>query len=374
MHQRIRADLILLFFTYLIVFGIAAYQSDMGYYSGLQAWMNQHLFRHLPVSVDMIRLIVLLISALLLLLLEIYHIHRGEKRTQKGQTLVFGLVAFLLTARQNSTELANGIVSYLPSVFRSFASGNSAALIRLCSSVMIYMITMSVIVQFVQWSLQERKKQAVMLERSRYARENYELIMQVDEDSRRRRHELRHHMETIHELLVAQETQKAGAYIESVLQEERQMAERTYSSNVTVNSIIGFRLSQARKNGIQVTCAVHVPTVLAVDDVDLSILLSNMLENSLEACMRMKHRENAYIHLEIRKTKSFLFVECVNSVEHTEKAEILKTGQKTIKSDRADHGFGLEAMRRVAEKYEGILQIEQEQGRFTIRTNLSLSE
>lgn len=35
---------------------------------------------------------------------------------------------------------------------------------------------------------------------------------------------------------------------------------------------------------------IHVPASLEIDDVDLNSLLSNMLENAIGACMRMKAR------------------------------------------------------------------------------------
>lgn len=87
--------------------------------------------------------------------------------------------------------------------------------------------------------------------------------------------------------------------------------------------------------------------------------------------MRMENRERAYIRLEIRKKQKFLFIECENSVD---RKEITEDGQITVKDDRKNHGFGLDAMRAVAEKYASIIQIEREPGRFTVRTNLCLPE
>ena len=114
-----------------------------------------------------------------------------------------------------------------------------------------------------------------------------------------------------------------------------------------------------------------MPEKLKIDDVELSILLSNMLENAVEACMRMESREESYIRLEIRKKKKFLFIECENNVD---KKEVLEEGQTTVKGDRKKHGFGLDAMRAVAEKYASIIQTEREPDKFTVRTNLCLPE
>ena len=75
--------------------------------------------------------------------------------------------------------------------------------------------------------------------------------------------------------------------------------------------------------------------------------------------------------MEIRKKKKFLFIECENSVD---KKEVLEDGQTTVKDDRKKHGFGVDAMRAVAEKYASIIQTERGPDKFTVRTNLCLPE
>lgn len=59
-------------------------------------------------------------------------------------------------------------------------------------------------------------------------------------------------MQTVHSLLAAGETEKAGEYIEKLIQETDQFAETTYSENIVVNSIVGIRLNQAKRGGIAV--------------------------------------------------------------------------------------------------------------------------
>ena len=196
------------------------------------------------------------------------------------------------------------------------------------------------------------------MERGRFARDNYALILQADEESRRRNHEMRHHMQTLYELTRAGEKERAEGYIQSVLTETEKRSGQTYSQNVEINSIVGFPLNQARENGVSVHCQIHVPVNLQIDPVDLSMLLSNMLENALEACLRMKKRDKTYIELKIFKRKSFLFISCKNSVD-SEKEKEAET-EKTKKKDKRNHGFGLTVMKDVAEKYSGILEMIRE--------------
>lgn len=366
-YRSFSPKLILLFLVYAISFGAYAYQSVMGFYSGWQ----ERIDRALPVDVGTMEMILLIVCAILILVFEIWEEKKKQSRFPLIQVLLFGLLGLFITAMQRSTELGNGVASYFPTIVLCVSYGNFVPLVMMISSTIIYTITPLTIVQFVQWRLSEWRKRTRLLERSRYARENYELVMQVDEDSRRRNHEIKHHMQTLYSLLANEESDEAKKYIEKVIKGAEQYTEMTYSENIVLNSIVGIRLNQAKKNGIDVQCHIHVPDKLEADNVDLSVLLSNMVENAMEACMRMENREEGYIRLEIRKKQKFLFIECENSVD---RKEIPEDGQTTVKDDRKNHGFGLDAMRAVAEKYASIIQIEHEPDRFIVRTNLCLPE
>ena len=368
-NRSLRAKYVLLLIMYVVFFIVNAYNSEVGFYSGFSGWLDR-LASRVPLRIYSIWP-MLLLCALLLLGLELWERGQKKRTLPAGRTVLFALVGLWVDAMQSSSELGNGVWGYLPVVFQNLFWGNWMPMVAMISSVVIYTITLQAIVQFVSQRVEEWKDRSRLLERSRFARENYEMIMQVDEDSRQRKHEMRHHMQTVHSLLAARETEKAGEYIEKLIQETDQFAETTYSENIVVNSIVGIRLNQAKRGGIAVHSHIHVPAVLEIDDVDLNSLLSNMLENAIEACMRMEDRAGAYINLEIRKKQRFLFIECENSVAP---GENLEPGQATLKDDAKEHGFGLKTMSAVAEKYASITQIQREPGRFVVRTNLCLPE
>ena len=360
----------LLLAMYAVFFVVNAYNSNMGFYSGFSGRIDG-LMSHAPFQINTIWPVFLILCALVLLCLELKENKREKRKLSVGWTALFALAGLWIDAMQNSSELGDGIWGYLPVLFQNLSWGNWAPMAAMISSVIIYTITMQAIVQFISRRMEEWKDRSRLLERSRFARENYEMIMRVDEDSRRRKHEMKHHMQTIRSLLSAREAEKAEEYIERLIQETNQFAETTYSENIVVNAIVGIRLNQAKKEGIAVQSHIHVPVRMGIDDVDLNSLLSNLLENAIEACMRMEDRAGAYINLEIRKNQRFLFIECENSVDP---GESLEAGQATVKGRAEEHGFGLKIMGAVAEKYAGVMQIQREPGRFVARTNLCLPE
>lgn len=366
----LRVKYVLLLIMYVAFFAVNAYNSKMGFYSGFRGRIDR-LMSRMPLQMNSIWSVFLILCALVLLCLELKENKREKRKLPVDRTALFALAGLWIDAMQNSSELGDGIWGYLPLLFRNLSFGIWTPMAAMVSSVIIYTITLQAMVQFVLQRVEEWKDRSRLLERSRFARENYEMIMQVDEDSRRRKHEMKHHLQTIRSLLSAREAEKAGEYIERLIQETDQFAETTYSENIVVNAIVGIRLNQAKGKGIAVRSHIHVPDRLEVDDADLNSLLSNLLENAIEACMRMEDRTGAYINLEIRKKQRFLFIECENSVDP---GEVLKPGQAMIKDDPEEHGFGLKVMNAVAEKYASIVQFEREPGRFVVRTNLCLPE
>ena len=74
----------------------------------------------------------------------------------------------------------------------SVRAGNYVPAVRLGASLVVYVITLLTLTQFFTWRGQEQQRVAALLERGRFARDNYALILQADEESRRRNHEMRH--------------------------------------------------------------------------------------------------------------------------------------------------------------------------------------
>ena len=371
-HNFSLGSLAALFVFYILLFLDNVYRSPVGYYSGFYDWVNKKILPGGAWESEFWGAGFLSCYAVFLLVLYIQDRKKRGRKVPLVQLSVFFLFAFFFTAMQNSTELAGGIFSYPQTVIASVRAGNYVPAVRLGASLVVYVITLLTLTQFFTWRGQEQQRVAALLERGRFARDNYALILQADEESRRRNHEMRHHMQTLYELTRAGEKERAEGYIQSVLTETEKRSGQTYSQNVEINSIVGFPLNQARENGVSVHCQIHVPVNLQIDPVDLSMLLSNMLENALEACLRMKKRDKTYIELKIFKRKSFLFISCKNSVD-SEKEKEAET-EKTKKKDKRNQGFGLTVMKDVAEKYSGILEMIREAESFTVRTNLCLPE
>lgn len=73
-----------------------------------------------------------------------------------------------------------------------------------------------------------------------------------------------------------------------------------------------------------------------------------------------------FIRFQMHADHGALFIGCVNSTAAGE------SGAQPRRERTERHGYGLVAMRRIAEKYDSILKVDSGSGEFSVKTNLSM--
>ncbi|MCD7991897.1 MAG: GHKL domain-containing protein, partial [Clostridia bacterium] len=98
------------------------------------------------------------------------------------------------------------------------------------------------------------------------------------------------------------------------------------------------------------------PPDLPVEDMDLCVIVSNALDNAIQACLKVKHCQPD-IEITIKVRHQFLLVEVTNT---------------TLSMDGPEPGTGLKNIFSAAEKYQGTTEIGTDNGRFRISVLLCL--
>lgn len=104
-----------------------------------------------------------------------------------------------------------------------------------------------------------------------------------------------------------------------------------------------------------------LPAELPMGDFDLCTIFSNLLSNSIEACMQVEEGIR-YIRLSIRRLGEKLVIEVENSCKQT--VEISKLGDVTSKKDKENHGYGIQNIRDAVYKYHGELIFKSVESKF----------
>jgi sensor histidine kinase regulating citrate/malate metabolism len=102
-----------------------------------------------------------------------------------------------------------------------------------------------------------------------------------------------------------------------------------------------------------------------IDDTDLCIIVGNALDNAIEASAKIEKGRAREIKLKMMQVSDHLTIEMTNPT-----SELLKRVDGKIASRKEEpilHGFGLQAIEELVNKYNGNLDVAQDNGRFTLK-------
>lgn len=101
-----------------------------------------------------------------------------------------------------------------------------------------------------------------------------------------------------------------------------------------------------------------------IDDIDLCIIFGNSIDNAIEACQKLNNEIQRIIDIKIRYLNNLVDIIITNpTLEHI---NIQENTMRTTKSDATNHGFGLESIYNIAEKYSGDAEIYYKDNLFTL--------
>lgn len=144
--------------------------------------------------------------------------------------------------------------------------------------------------------------------------------------------------------------------------------------NRVVNTILNMEFVKARKAKVAFTHQLVVPPVLPFGEDDLCAVLTNLLDNAIEECARLRRtgRTDVSLRLEIYPQKSYLFVLCRNTTGRT---ELVRSGRglRTTKGDEQLHGHGTRIVTKIAEKYNGCAEFALSDGLFVAKLLLDMT-
>lgn len=86
------------------------------------------------------------------------------------------------------------------------------------------------------------------------------------------------------------------------------------TGNVLVDAILNSKLSLIQSKKIAVNVKAAVPAELKILEVDLCVIIGNLLDNAMEACLKQSETEDRFIRIYIGIFKGQLYISVSNSV------------------------------------------------------------
>lgn len=188
----------------------------------------------------------------------------------------------------------------------------------------------------------------------------YESLLSAVEETRQARHDLRHHFRTLSGLAESEEWAEVTEYLRQA-QENIPDRELMLCPNPAIDGVAGHYAALYRKHRIPCTIEIDLPPEIPVADMDVCLVLSNLLENALEASLRTETARRriqvkVYLH-----TNHILLLTVENTFDGTAK----ETDGIFQSSKRRGSGVGIQSVRRIAEKNGGYCRFTYADGIFT---------
>lgn len=191
--------------------------------------------------------------------------------------------------------------------------------------------------------------------------EQYNMITEKIEKTRKSRHDIHHHINVVYQLAKENKIEQLIEYLEEYNKIDSTKEPMVYCNNSTVDAILNYYILLAKDNGIEVHLNVALPEELKIRDTDLCIVIGNLLENAIEASEK---EENKRIKLRISKSNEYI---CM-LVSNLYNGEIKKghSGYYSRKREFKDTGIGLSSVSAVVEKYDGRMEVDHTNGEFNV--------
>ena len=128
----------------------------------------------------------------------------------------------------------------------------------------------------------------------------------------------------------------------------------------TVDASINIKRTQCPKCGIEFSLDSSMIAEEHISNIDFCALVMNLLDNAIEAVMRIGDGGKRKIELKISVWEEKLLIKVSNTYDPN---NVIQTDKlfETSKSDKNNHGYGLMIIKRIVEKNGGVYNIKQDE-------------
>lgn len=191
-------------------------------------------------------------------------------------------------------------------------------------------------------------------------------LRESQELARRYRHDLRHHLQYVSSCIENGQDEQAQSYISNIYREIESQKVKRYCENEAANLILSSFDARAAKEGIKIEVEGALPAFVLLSDSDLCVLLSNALENALNACLPIAaEKTKCTIDVKFYERESRLFLQITNPCRQEVRFE-----NGIPVSDRPNHGVGVQSICAIVQKHGGVCTFLVKDGLFILRLSI----
>lgn len=193
---------------------------------------------------------------------------------------------------------------------------------------------------------------------------------EIEKEWRKNRHDFNNHISCIDMLLQMENIPKARVYIQNLTNSWQKNDLNIHIGNEIADAVINQKAVHAKNLKIDFLVLGQMDERIHIEDMDLCALLSNSLDNAIEAAKQVPEIKDRKIEIIFSTKSESMLIEVKNSVKENIEAKEQLT---TTKKDRKRHGIGMMSMQTTTSKYGGVLEWYCEDYKFHLNIELPIS-
>lgn len=198
---------------------------------------------------------------------------------------------------------------------------------------------------------------------------NYQLSQESIDIVNQKYHDLKHQIT----LLKAEAgSGKSIEYLEQMEKEIKIYEAQNKTGNKVLDAVLTSKTLYCQNKGIVLTSVAEGEALNFMNDMDISALFGNILDNAIESAEKNSDKEKRLIHLSVVRQQGFLRIRAEN---YCEENVVFKDGMPvTTKKDRKLHGYGMKSIQNTAKKYGGSVTAEMKKNWFELRILIPVAD
>ena len=211
-----------------------------------------------------------------------------------------------------------------------------------------------------------QEQQKTLNEQLRSQRANIDALSSAYATQRKMTHDFRHHIAALSGMLQGGETQQAQDYLAALQEQQTERALMVNTHNSVIDAVLNQKGYAAQKQHIDIQFEVNDLSPLQIELIDCTVVLGNLLDNAIEACLKLEEAKRR-IEVSVLRDEAYadgdakLYVSIINTSlpVHIEKDCIA-----TTKLEPHLHGFGLPCAKELLRRNNAFYTMDYHDGAF----------
>lgn len=219
-------------------------------------------------------------------------------------------------------------------------------------------VGMLYLIQSVQRITMENQRMALLNQQKTIQVRSIEALEKSYRAQRAATHEYLHNLTAVHGLLAKGELAEAKSFVDSLIGNQTARIFAVDSMHPVVDVVLNQKYQQAKEKGIDIQIRVNNISGIGISTEYIVVLLSNLLDNAIEACERITSNRMILVSL-IAEERLYISVRNTSNPVDVKDNEVISS-----KQPYEEHGYGLMNIKRIIDALHGEYAIQYKDGWF----------